>query len=215
MSTNQTKAKKIKAQTPYSSSKGLVAASRVVTILISLTIVYPIIFIILVSFKNNQEFYSNIWGLPSLWRWSNYSYAGFREKSAGTPQQLCGNHRGGLRFSLLSALAGYALSKMFIPKAELVLSILMCFNFIPGVAIYIPLYVQMIGMGLSKTLWMLILPYLGLANSFQRLYFQKVFRFYSLRAFGGRQGRRQHRTKHFFESDYPPGTSRHRHRTGV
>lgn len=176
MSTNQTKAKKIKAQTPYSSSKGLVAASRVVTILISLTIVYPIIFIILVSFKNNQEFYSNIWGLPSLWRWSNYSYAWIQgEIGRYALNSFVVTIVAAFGSALLSALAGYALSKMFIPKAELVLSILMCFNFIPGVAIYIPLYVQMIGMGLSKTLWMLILPYLAWQIPFSVYIFKKFF----------------------------------------
>lgn len=62
---------------------------------------------------------------------------------------------------VLAALAGYALSKMFIPKANVIVSILMALNFIPGVAVYISLYSQMISMGLNRTLWILILPYMA------------------------------------------------------
>ena len=44
------------APTPYSKSTSLKIISRVIIILLSLTVVYPLIFIVLVSFKNNQEF---------------------------------------------------------------------------------------------------------------------------------------------------------------
>ena len=37
----------------------------------------------------------------------------------------------------------------------------MALNFIPGVAVYISLYSQMISMGLNRTLWILILPYMA------------------------------------------------------
>lgn len=34
--------------------------------------VYPLIWMISGSLKGTQEFYSNIWGLPQEWKWSNY-----------------------------------------------------------------------------------------------------------------------------------------------
>lgn len=48
--------KRAAAPTPYSQSTSLKIISRVIIILLSLTVVYPLIFIVLVSFKNNQEF---------------------------------------------------------------------------------------------------------------------------------------------------------------
>ena len=67
--------KRAAAPTPYSKSTSLKIISRVIIILLSLTVVYPLIFIVLVSFKNNQEFYSNIFGLPQVWRFENYAAA--------------------------------------------------------------------------------------------------------------------------------------------
>lgn len=150
--------------------------SRIFTVLLCLVVVYPLVFTILVSFKNNQEFYSNIWGLPRIWRWENYSYA-WTEGKIGqyainsvivTLSAVTGS-------VLVTAFGGYALSKMRIPKANLILSAFMVFNFVPGVAYYIPLYSQMIGLRLSGTLFMLILPYLAWQIPFSVYIFKNFF----------------------------------------
>lgn len=170
------KAAQPQAQTPYAGNKPLAVTSRVVTVLVSVTIVYPIIFIILISFKNNQEFFSNIWGLPELWRWGNYSYAWIDGNiSKYAVNSLVVSISAVFVSAMLAALAGYALSKMHIPKADLILGVLMGFNFIPGVAIYISLYTQMISMSLNKTLWMLILPYMSWQIPFSIYIFKKFF----------------------------------------
>jgi raffinose/stachyose/melibiose transport system permease protein len=154
----------------------MVGISRLFTILLALTILYPIVFIILISFKNNQEFYTNIWGLPNLWRWSNYVFAWVQRgvgKYAGN--SIIVTLAGVFVSVFITALGGYALSKMYIPKAELILAILMTFNFVPGVAVYISLYIQMINMHLNRTLWMLILPYMAWQIPFSIYIFKKFF----------------------------------------
>lgn len=160
----------------YHRNKPLVALSRIVTGLCAITVIFPLIFIVLVSFKDNQEFYSNIWGLPDIWRWSNYSYAwttGDIGKYAGnsvivTLVAVFGS-------VILSASAGYALSKLRIPKAKLIISILLGLNFIPNVSVFIPLYRQLISMGLNKSLWMLIIPNLVWQIPFSIYIFKNFF----------------------------------------
>lgn len=150
--------------------------SRIVSILLAITVVYPLIFIFLVSLKDNKEFFSNVFGLPELWRWSNYV-------SAWTEGGLSGYIKNSVVVSmaavlasvLISALGGYALSKMYIPKAGLILGVLMSLNFVPGVAVYIPLYSQMNQMHLSGTLWMLILPYIAWQIPFSIYIFKNFF----------------------------------------
>jgi len=160
----------------YHRNKPLVALSRIVTSLCAITVIFPLIFIVLGSFKDNQEFYSNIWGLPDIWRWSNYSYAwttGDIGKYAGnsvivTLVAVFGS-------VILSASAGYALSKLRIPKAKLIISILLGLNFIPNVSVFIPLYRQLISMGLNKSLWMLIIPNLVWQIPFSIYIFKNFF----------------------------------------
>lgn len=161
---------------PYSGNGFMVIISRIFTISLALTIIYPIIFIVLISLKSNQEFYSNIWGLPNVWRWSNYVFAWVqREVGKYAWNSVIVTLSGVLASVLITALGGYALSKMYIPKAEMILAVLMTLNFVPGVAIYISLYVQMINMHLNRTLWMLILPYMAWQIPFSLYIFKKFF----------------------------------------
>ncbi len=76
---------------------------------------------------------------------------------------------------ILPALAGYALSKMYIPFSEAIIGLLMGLNFVPGVAVHISLFSQMNAMGLSKTLWMLILPYMAWQIPFSTFIYKKFF----------------------------------------
>lgn len=49
---------------------GLVRAVLLVGIV--LLTVYPLVWMLSGSLKGSQEFYTNIWGLPEAWKWSNY-----------------------------------------------------------------------------------------------------------------------------------------------
>lgn len=160
----------------YAKNRLWVIVSRIVTPLLAITILYPIVFIILVSFKNNQEFYSNIWGLPEIWRWSNYSYAWVTGKIGKYALNSVVVTLSAVMASvILSALAGYALSKMNIPGAKKIIAVLLVFNFIPHVAVFIPLYVQLIGMNLNRTIMMLILPYVVWQIPFSIYIFKNFF----------------------------------------
>lgn len=150
--------------------------SRILTVILSLIVVYPIIFTLFVSFKNNQEFYSNIWGMPTVWRYENYVYAWVDGKIGQYAlNSIIVTACAVIGSVLVTAFGGYALSKMRIPKAKLIISLLMIFNFVPGVAYYIPLYSQMIRLKLNKTLLMLILPYMAWQVPFSIYIFKNFF----------------------------------------
>lgn len=154
----------------------LTLLSRILTGFLCLIVVYPLFFTILVSFKNNQEFYSNIWGLPQIWRWENYSYAWVGGKIGQYAlNSVIITFTAVIGSVLITAFGGYALSKMRIPRANLILSLFMVFNFVPGVAYYIPLYSQMIKLHINGTLLMLILPYLTWQIPFSIYIFKNFF----------------------------------------
>lgn len=50
------------------------AKGIILTGIILLTI-YPLVWMLSGSLKGTQEFYTNIWGLPQTWKWSNYAAA--------------------------------------------------------------------------------------------------------------------------------------------
>jgi raffinose/stachyose/melibiose transport system permease protein len=126
----------------------------------SVIVIGPVLFVFLTSLKDNQEFFTNIFGLPSSFKWTNYSTAWNIGK--------LGNYffnsvfvtvTSVLLTAITAILGGYALAKLHIPKANLIISALMTFTFIPGIAIYISLYTMMSTVRMIGNLWTLILPY--------------------------------------------------------
>ena len=167
---------KNKAASPFASSKLMTIISRVLTIIVSLTVIYPIIFVFLVSFKDNAEFFANVFGLPEVWRWYNYVTA-WVDGGIGrfAVNSVIVTVTSVVVTGVMSALAGYALSKLHIPKADLILGILVGLNFIPGISIFISLFRQMIAMGLSGTRWMLIWTYIAWSIPFSIFIYKKFF----------------------------------------
>lgn len=54
-----------------------------VLLLVVVMTVYPLLWMLSGSLKDNQEFYSNLWGPPAVFRWSNYVNAWRRAGIAG------------------------------------------------------------------------------------------------------------------------------------
>ena len=147
-----------------------------ITIILVLTVLLPLIFIVTVSFKNNNEFYTNIWGIPEVWRIENYATAWEQGKiGMFALNSVVVTSTAVLGSVVLPALAGYALSKMYIPFSEAIIGLLMGLNFVPGVAVHISLFSQMNAMGFSKTLWMMILPYMAWQIPFSTFIYKKFF----------------------------------------
>ncbi len=131
--------------------------SHVVLLLFSLIIVYPIIWMVLSSFKTQSDLLSNIWGLPTMFAWQNYSnawqtadlgYALFNSILVAVVTTIL--------VAVLAALAGYALSSFSFrfSGAILLLFILTMQAPVP----IIPLYVLLVQLNLTDSYLGLIVP---------------------------------------------------------
>lgn len=142
----------------------------------TILVIYPIIFVLLTSFKSNKDFYVNIFGIPKTFEWINYVNAW----NIGNLGKYFGNSvlvSAVSVFStcLIATLGGYALAKLHIPKANLIISVFMVFNFIPGIAIYISLYSMMGKMHLMGNYFTLILPYIAWQIPFSMYIMKQYF----------------------------------------
>lgn len=124
--------------------------------------VYPIIFVLLTSFKPTSEFYTNIWGLPQTWAFENYltawetAHIGEYMKNSLIVVGIT------LVITLVTgALAGYALSRFKIKCAELIMMLILFCTMIPSEAVIMPVYTMISRMKLTGSYWALILPYTG------------------------------------------------------
>ena len=120
---------------------------------------YPVLWMILQSFKSKSEMYGNMWGLPHVVMLENYSRAiemGMLRYIANSAVVSVGT----VIFILVAAsLAAYAFSKFeFLGTRPLFL--LFIFTLVvPMQAMIIPLYAVLVGLGVTNTYLVLILPY--------------------------------------------------------
>lgn len=141
----------------------LVWVIRFILILFAICSVFPLIFAVLTSLKNNQEFYKNIWALPETLKIENYFTAIIDGKIGEYAVNSIVISAVSLFLVLLLAiLAAYALSRMNIPGATMLLVGLILIQILPTESLIIPEYMIVSRLGLLKTkYWAMILPYVG------------------------------------------------------
>ncbi len=89
---------------------------RIIVLCSVLVTLYPVIFVSQTSLKATSEFYSNIWGIPKDFAWSNY-YSAWVSSRIGVYFRTSVIVVGTSVFMILvfGALAGYALSRLRVP----------------------------------------------------------------------------------------------------
>lgn len=142
----------------------------------TIVVAYPILFMFFTSFKTNKEFFINLFGFPRHIELMNYANAWSIGK-LGTyfVNSVVITGVSVAVTTVLSLLGGYALAKLYIPKAGLIMDAFMVFNFIPGIAIYISLYSMMSKMHLTGGKMSLILPYIAWQIPFSMYIIKQYF----------------------------------------
>jgi raffinose/stachyose/melibiose transport system permease protein len=138
------------------------SVSRLLVIFYVLLLIYPVSFVVLTSLKSTNEFYTNIWGLPRSYEWSNYARAWVE----GRIGDAFFNSVFIVTISVigiltLGTLAGYALARLEIPYANAIAVGLVLMTLIPTESVLVPAYLLTIRLGLVGTRAGLILPYIG------------------------------------------------------
>lgn len=154
-------------------------AMRVVLVFAVLQAIVPLIWMTFGSLKSYEEYYSNIWGLPQAWQFSNYSNA-WDEAEVGS---YLGNSLvivaiGLVVLLLTSILAGYALARVTFRGRELLFGLVLATMMIPPDILTIPLFIILRDLKLLGHSWTLSLIYaaggFGLSTFLMRGYFMAV-----------------------------------------
>ncbi len=136
---------------------------RVFLIVMAVFSIFPLIFAFYTSFKNNQEFYQSIWALPETLHFENYSNAFVVGKVGEYALNSIFIAVVSLSVTIVFAvLAAYALSRLKIPGAELILVLLILIQVLPTESLIIPEYMIVSRLGLLNVKYAaMIFPYIG------------------------------------------------------
>ena len=126
--------------------------------------IYPLIWLVLGSFKTNPELYANPWGLPESFGVENY----IRALTEGHILQYFGNSviitvTAVFVAVMLSSMVSYAIVRMRWKLAKLTLNIFLLGMMIPVYAMLIPLFSMFNAMNILNTRWAVIIPHIAIA----------------------------------------------------
>ena len=136
--------------------------SRLILYFVLLLTVYPILFVMLTSLKSTTEFYVNIWGLPKSPHWHNFyeawvtAHIGQYFMTSGIVVSLTV-----VFIVIFGSLSGYALAKLDIPFAEIIMFSIIVTLMFPSESTIMPLYIVMTKLHLANSYLTLIIPYIG------------------------------------------------------
>ncbi|MGO4543064.1 carbohydrate ABC transporter permease [Paenibacillus sp. 2TAB19] len=129
----------------------------------ALATLYPVLFVVFTSLKSSEEFYGNLWSIPSQFRFDNYVEA-FKTARLG---EYLGNSvviavLSLFTSSILATFAAYSLARLRVPFAGVIVGFLFILQVLPGESMIIPLYVMMSKLELFKVIYVpIVIPYLG------------------------------------------------------
>jgi len=150
---------------------------RLILVLFAILTIVPMLFVILTSLKTTSDFYTNIWLLPKAFAWENYIKAWV---TAGIGQYFLTSvivvSITVAATLIMGALAGYALAKLDVPKARLILLGIFLVTMLPSESILMPMYIIMSKLHLVGTYPSLILPFTGWGMSLTVYIYHNFFK---------------------------------------
>lgn len=130
--------------------------------------IYPLLWLLFYSFKDNAEiFVTNPFGPPTVWRWENYA-------KAVSEFNIAAFFKNSVIVSVASIVIGifcallftYVVARIRTRLTRSIRMLVMMGMFIPVQAIMTPLVVMVKHLHLSNSLWSLIIPYVALGFPF-------------------------------------------------
>jgi raffinose/stachyose/melibiose transport system permease protein len=130
-----------------------------VLVALVLAVIYPLLWMVISSFKSNAEVFGNPWGLPSDLRWENFQHAMRTGVLRYFANSVLVTTVSIVTTTLISAWAAYGLTRLRLPLAQpMLLLVLGGLMLAPTVAI-IPLFRLLQALGIYDTYWALIVLY--------------------------------------------------------
>jgi len=146
-------------------------------LVVAATIVYPLYFVIITSFRPNSDYLQNPFGLPGEWTVENYLNLA---NTYGIGQAFLNSlFVGTISVSIilvLASLAGYALAKLPVPGQKYITATFVSVMLLPGPVLIIPIYLMLARLELVGSYTGLILVYVATGLPFATFFLTLSFR---------------------------------------
>lgn len=139
--------------------------TEIVIILIAFLMLYPIIFMIFTSFKDNPEFFRNFWGPATSLHFENYRLAwGYLKDSFLNTIIICLISVPGVLIT--GSLSAYAFARLRFPLKNFLYYMVLALMMVPNMLVLIPTFTMVADMGILNTYWAVALPAIANGEAF-------------------------------------------------
>jgi ABC-type glycerol-3-phosphate transport system permease component len=175
---NGTTTQVYKNSAPATQAKGQETAQQVVIFLILLLflvlIFAPILYLLILSLKDNGQIYGRFWSLPRPFRWANY-LTGWQVIWLPMFNSVLASSVSTVGTLLFASLSSYVFARHRFPGKEFLYTLILALLMIPPILTLIPAYVLIYNMGIQNTYWALILPWISGGQVFAILLCRSFF----------------------------------------
>ena len=133
----------------------------VVLVLLAVIILYPLFWIIMSSFKDYAGIYGDVWGMPDVWHFENYSLAWNRGISQYFVNSAIVTVCTIIGVVLVSTFAAFGICQMKGKLGNILFLICMCGLLLSPQVCLLPLFMLLKSMGIKNTLSAMIHPYIA------------------------------------------------------
>lgn len=138
---------------------------EIVIILIAFLMLYPIIFMVFTSFKDNPEFFRNFWGPPAALHFENFKLAwGYLKGSFLNTVIVCAISVPGVLVT--GSMSAYAFARLRFPFRNFFYYMVLALMMIPNMLVLIPTFTMVAEMGILNTHWAVALPAIANGEAF-------------------------------------------------
>ena len=130
-------------------------------IVLSIIIIYPLLWIIMSSFKDYMSIYQDVWGLPEEWHFDNYVRAWTRGISQYFVNSIIVTICTLIGVLFIASTLAFGVTQLRGKVGYIVfLAVMVCLLLSPQVCV-LPLFILLRSVGLNKTYLAMILPYIA------------------------------------------------------
>lgn len=147
----------------------------VLLLLYAIVIAYPLLWMVVSSFKSSSEIFADPWGLPSTWLVQNYAQAWERGISDYFINSVVVTVLATVATVAIATLCAYGMVRIGGRLANAILIVAMGGLVVAPQVSLIPLYRLLDAMGLLDTYWAMILPYVAFRLPMAILLIRSVF----------------------------------------
>lgn len=134
-------------------------------VLLALLMLYPIIFMLFTSLKDNPEFFRNFWGPPSSLHFENFKLAWkYLKGSFLNTIIVCAISVPGVLIT--GSLSAYAFARLRFPFKNFFYYMVLALMMIPNMLVLIPTFTMVADMGILNTYWAVSLPAIANGEAF-------------------------------------------------